>query len=80
MAGAGVRQAIEAAGAVSIYLPPYSPDLNPIETAFAKLKALPRKAARRTVAGLGDKIGEILDPFTPRKCQGYFRHAGHAPS
>ncbi len=74
----GVRQAIEAAGAALLYLPPYSPDLNPIELAFSKLKALLRKAAERTVDGLWDKIGNILDQFTPQECRNYFKHDGYA--
>jgi len=75
---AGVRQAIEACGATLLYLPPYSPDLNPIENAFAKLKALLRKAAERTVAGLWAKIGELLAEFSEGECANYFRHAGYA--
>ena len=62
---AGVREAIEAVGAPLRYLPPYSPDLNPIENAFSKLKALLRKAAERTVAGLWRAIGKIVDLFSP---------------
>ena len=75
--GAGVRTAIEAAGAGLLYLPPYSPDFNPIENAFAKLKALLRKAAERTVDGLWTAIGRILDLFTPRECANYFAAAGY---
>jgi transposase len=75
--GAGVRVAIEAAGATLLYLPPYSPDFNPIENAFAKLKALLRKAAERTVEGLWTKIGELLNAFTPQECAHYFAAAGH---
>ncbi len=75
---AAVRTLIEAVGADLLYLPPYSPDLNPIEMAFAKLKALLRKAAERTVDGRWDKIGEILAAFSPGKCANYFRHAGYA--
>ncbi len=73
----GVREAIEAAKARLLYLPPYSPDLNPIEMAFAKLKALLRKAAERTVEGLWTAIGELLDFFSPEECSNYFRHAGY---
>jgi transposase len=73
-----VRALIEAAGAKLLYLPPYSPDLNPIEMAFAKLKALLRKAAERTVAGLWAKIGELLAEFSEGECANYFRHAGYA--
>ena len=75
---AGVRELIEAAGATLLYLPPYSPDLNPIEMAFAKLKALLRKAAERTIDRLWDKIGEILGTFSAKECANYFDHAGYA--
>jgi transposase len=74
----GVRQTIEAAGAKLLYLPPYSPDLNPIEQAFSKLKAHLRKAAERSVPALWDRIGTILDSFTPHECANFFRHAGYA--
>lgn len=74
----GVRQAIEDRGARLLYLPPYSPDFNPIEMVFAKLKALLRKAAERTVDALWDTIGETLDTFTPQECVNYFKHAGYA--
>ena len=77
--GAGIRTAIEAAGASLLYLPPYSPDFNPIENAFAKLKALLRKAAVRTVAALWDQIGAILALFTPAECANYFTAAGYEP-
>jgi transposase len=75
---AGVREAIEAAGARLLYLPPYSPDLNPIEKAFAKLKALLRRAAERTVEGLWAAIGRLLDCFEAPECRNYFRHCGYA--
>ena len=75
--GAAVRNTIEAVGARLLYLPPYSPDFNPIEKAFAKLKALLRKAAERTVEGLWTKIGEFLPAFTPRECTNYFAAAGY---
>ena len=75
---AGVRETIEAAGAKLIYLPPYSPDLNPIEMAFSKLKALLRKAAEQTIPALWDRIGELIDAFTPQECANYFKHAGYA--
>ena len=75
--GAQTRELIEAAGASLLYLPPYSPDFNPIENAFAKLKALLRKAAERTVAGLWDAIGRLLDLFTPSECANYFAAAGY---
>jgi len=75
--GAGVRAAIEAAGASLLYLPPYSPEFNPIENAFAKLKAMLRKAAERTVEGLWNTIGRIVDAFTPAECANYFAAAGY---
>ncbi len=74
---AGVRQAIEAAGALLRYLPPYSPDLNPIEKMFSKLKALLRKAAKRTVDSLWQEIGRTLDLFTPDECSNYFISCGY---
>lgn len=74
----GVRQAIEARGAELRYLPPYSPDLNPIEQAFAKLKALLRKAAERSLDALWHRIGELLAAFTPNECANYLANAGYA--
>jgi transposase len=76
----GVRKLIEASGARLLYLPPYSPDLNPIEMAFAKLKALLRKAAERTRDALWDRIGQVLEAFSPQECANYLAHAGYAPS
>ena len=73
----GVRQAIEDAGVRLLYLPPYSPDFNPIEMAFAKLKALLRKAAARTVTDLWDVIADAIEQFTPSECQNYFAAAGY---
>jgi transposase len=73
----GVREAIEAAGASLLYLPPYSPDLNPIEQAFAKLKALLRKAGERTVEGLWRLLGRLLDEFPPEECSNYLSHCGY---
>jgi transposase len=73
----GVRAAIQARGAELRYLPPYSPDLNPIEQAFAKLKALLRKAAERTVDGLWNAIGKLLDRFAPTECANYLVNAGY---
>ena len=73
----GVRQAIEAAGAVLLYLPPYSPDLNPIEQLFAKLKALLRKAAERTIEALWATIGRLLDDLPADECSRYLAHAGY---
>jgi transposase len=75
--GAGIRQAIEAAGATLLFLPPYSPDFNPIENAFAKLKALLRAAAERTVEALWTTIGSLIDRFTPEECANYFAAAGY---
>ena len=75
---AGVREAIEAVGASLLYLPPYSPDFNPIEQVFSKLKALLRKARERTVSGLWDRIGQLVDRFEPAECRNYFRHSGYA--
>ena len=75
--GPRVRELIEAAGASLRYLPPYSPDFNPIENAFAKLKALLRRAAERTVGALWDRIGIALDAFTPAECANYFTAAGY---
>jgi transposase len=76
---AGVREAIEANGASIVYLPPYSPDLNPIEQAFAKLKALLRKIAARTVSRLWDALGGLLHRFTPQECANYLANAGYVP-
>ena len=76
---AGVTDAIEAVGARVIYLPAYSPDLNPIEQLFSKLKALLRKAAVRTKEALWQTIGELLDEFSPEECANYFRAAGYEP-
>ena len=75
---AGVREAIEAVGATVRYLPPYSPDFNPIENLFAKLKTLLRKAEERTQDGLWQKIGNLIDVFTPDECKNYFKHCGYA--
>lgn len=74
---AGVRERIEAAGARLLYLPPYSPDLNPIELAFAKLKTRLRRAAERSIPALWDRIGQLLAEFTAAECANYFRHAGY---
>src|SRR5512144_1004801 len=76
---AGVREAVEAAGARLLYLPPYSPDFNPIEQLFAKIKALLRKAAERSVDGLWSRIASLLDAFPTSECANYFRNAGYAP-
>jgi transposase len=74
---AGVREAIEAAGASILHLPPYSPDLNPIEQAFAKLKAGLRKAAVRTRDALWTAIGRLLDGFSPDECRNYLTNSGY---
>jgi transposase len=73
----GVREAIEAVGATVRYLPAYSPDLNPIEQAFSKLKEGLRKGAARTVKALWKLIGKLLKTFAPDECANYFRHAGY---
>lgn len=73
-----VRKAIRAAGAKLFFLPAYSPDLNPIEQVFAKLKGLLRKAAERTVPATWRRIGTLLDEFTPAECANYLRNAGYA--
>jgi transposase len=75
---AGVRAAIEAAGCRLEFLPPYSPDLNPIERAFAKLKAMLRKAGKRTVDALWRFLGEALDAYSAQECANYFRHCGYS--
>lgn len=74
---AGVREAIEAAGAALLFLPPYSPDLNPIENAFSKFKWLLKSAASRTVEDLWQTCGKLLERFSPTECQNYIRHAGY---
>ncbi len=74
---AGVREAIEAVGAQIEYLPPYSPDFNPIEQVMAKLKALLRRYGERTVDALWNRIGLLMDAFTPAECQNYVRHSGY---
>lgn len=75
----GARAAIEAAGALLMFLPPYSPDFNPIEQAIAKIKALLRKAAARTVEALHAAIADALDAFTPDECANYFTNSGYEP-
>ena len=74
---AGVREAIEKTGATLRYLPPYSPDLNPIEKMFSRLKALLRKAAHRTIDALWTEIGKLLDAFSPEECSNYFKSSGY---
>jgi transposase len=75
--GKAIRQAIRAAGARLFFLPKYSPDLNPIEQVFAKLKHLLRDAAARTIEAVVAKIGELLGAFTPQECANYFANAGY---
>lgn len=77
--GADIRTAIEDAGATLVYLPPYSPDFNPIENAFAKLKAFLRRAAARSIDALWDAIRHALPKFTPAECANYFTAAGYEP-
>ena len=77
--GPAVRAAIEATGAELLFLPPYSPDFNPIEMAFSKLKALLRRAAERTVEGLWSAIGQLIDTVTPDECANFFAAAGYDP-
>ena len=73
----GVQTAVEAAGATVRYLPPYSPDFNPIEKLFSKLKSLLRKAAKRTPQALWDEIGELLETISPKECTNYFASSGY---
>ena len=73
----GVREAIEAAGAALVFLPPYSPDLNPIENAFAKFKWLLKSASERTVETLWDACGRLLARFKEPECRNYIRHCGY---
>jgi len=75
--GDAVRAAIRSAGARLLFLPPYSPDLNPIEQVFAKLKHLLRKAKERTVEATWQRIGSLLDRFAPAECSNYFINAGY---
>ena len=76
---AGVREAIEQAGARVLFLPPYTPDFNPIEMAFSKLKALLRKAAARTIDELWSAVAACLPAFRPEECTRYFEAAGYDP-
>jgi transposase len=76
--GRAVRMAIRAAGAKLFFLPAYSPDLNPIEQAFAKMKTLLRKADARTVEDTWRRIGALLDCFTPTECANYLKNSGYA--
>ena len=74
---AGVKQAIESVGAQVFYLPPYSPDLNPIEQVFSKLKTLLRKFKLRTMEELWKKLGELCDVFSPNECKNYYKNSGY---
>lgn len=74
-----MQAAIETAGATLLFLPPYSPDFNPIEMAFSKLKAHLRRAAERTRDALWDRIGSLIDLFTPTECANFFTAAGYEP-
>ena len=76
--GRAVRRAIRQTGAKLFFLPPYSPDLNPIEQVFAKLKTLLRKASKKTVKDTWTCIGQLLDCFTPAECNNYLKNAGYA--
>lgn len=76
--GKAVRQAIRAAGARLLFLPPYSPDINPIEQVFAKLKTLLRKAAERSIEAVWKRVGSLLDLFPPHECANYLRNSGYA--
>ena len=78
--GKAVRRAIRASGARLLFLPPYSPDLNPIEQVFAKLKHLMRKAKERTVDATWKRTGSLLESFKPNECQNYLVNAGYASS
>ncbi len=75
--GVEIRRALRAAGARLFFLPPYSPDLNPIEQVFAKLKTLLRKAAERTVTDTWKRIGTLLKQFTPTECANYLKNSGY---
>jgi transposase len=74
---AGVEEAIAASGAAVLFLPPYSPDLNPIEKFFSKLKARLRKAAKRDVEALGREIGDLLNTLSPTECTNFFSSCGY---
>ena len=76
--GKAVRRAVRAVGAHLLFLPPYSPDLNPIEMMFAKLKTLLRKADERSIAAVWSRIGELLHCFSATECANYLKHAGYA--
>lgn len=75
-----VQAAIKATGAQCFYLPPYSPDMNPIEMAFSKLKALLRQEPQRTIDALWDQVGKLIERFSPQHCANFFKAAGYAHS
>jgi len=77
---AGVEEAINATGALLLYLPPYSPDLNPLEKFFSKLQARLRQAAKRDIAALGREIGELLNTLSPSECTNFFASCGYVSS
>jgi transposase len=74
---AGVKELIESAGAEVLYLPPYSPDFNPIENVFSKLKTMLRKLKSRTMEDLWNNLGKLCDIFAPKECYNYFKNAGY---
>lgn len=74
----GIEKALASVKARLVYLPPYSPDLNPIEQVFAKLKSLLRKYAERTFEGLWRRVGSLIDVFSPRECRNYLSHCGYS--
>jgi len=76
----GIREAIEATGSTLRYLPPYSPDFNPIENAFSRLKALLRAKAQRTIAALWAAVGDVIELYTPTECENYFAACGYDPT
>ena len=78
--GRAIRHAIRSARAKLLFLPKYSPDLNPIEQVFAKLKHLLRKAAARNFDAVTETIGQLLESFTPQECLNYFRNSGYGPA
>ena len=78
--GSRVRELVKERGCEILYLPPYSPDLNPIEEAFSKLKALLRAKAIRTIEALWKAVGELCGNFSPAECANYFRHDGYFQS
>jgi len=71
-----MRELVESAGCLVVYLPPCSPDLNPIELAYSRLKALLRKHAERTKEGLWTRLSQLVETFTPDLCHNYFKHCG----